>query len=344
MKYNVLRRIEQVGHFYLSSNEFFVSYKDELINMQTNLKYKFEKKSSIMDVFSEEHLFVCFSDGVTYLLENNSFVEFPYQVLTEIKNGKYIVGIGYDSDSFMPIENVYDYNNKHFLFKESVRGMLYDFDDVYICVKRLGINNINIVIYDLNGDLLWQQDLSAYSSYTDSYNEYKKGEIQKIIGVYQGIIWVAVTNCTLLGLDEKTGEIRYKIRELPDTKELMTFEYGILDTQRGIIVNLLIDFYCEIDCTTGIVSYWILADKYNGNDVHAGGSAKVHDGENIYFLDSLNKNGSIVAIFHIPTKKIVWKYVFERELNMILLEIKYAGGRIYVRDNHNTLHIFEKES
>jgi hypothetical protein len=218
------------------------------------------------------------------------------------------------------------------------------YNNAIVCFTDFHNENILTAISSEKGINLWQADLSSYCSYTDSCGEYQKGKIERIIGVYKGIIWVTVSNCTLLGLDEKAGEIRYKIRKLPNTEKLTHFEYAFLDEEKETIYNLTSFSFSTIDCNTGRISYWDISAELKKCDLYPSLPYRGYDGDNIYCIAS--STGTLndkITRFHIPTRKIILEYIFSQENNLRLLEMKYDSSRIYVRDSNNTLHIFENE-
>ena len=204
--------------------------------------------------------------------------------------------------------------------------------------------NKTIISYPCHSNtIFWQADLSSLCEYVDIFNKHQLGNIEEIIGIHQGIIWVSITNNTLLGLNEHTGEIQFKIRELHGIDRLIDYKNAILDIRNNKILILFTNSYCKISCTTGVVDFFDLTDEYKQHDIFSCAIPRIFDGENIYFIDSANPRGEKVVMYNISSKKIIWKHIFENDPQLILQEVQYSDNRLYVRDNYKRLHVFHKE-
>lgn len=275
---------------------------------------------------------------IIFDVKSMSLEYFPYKNISiSAISGQYLIFYDMDKNS----NGVFDLIKNEILFENiNKEDIGYDI----ICERVYSTLFRTLKSYNLfDGQLLWTTDLTLYTSFIDHYGKNLKGNINKIIGICNDIIWVSTTNNMLIGTDILTGKVCYEIKGLSKADRLIEFDNSIIDYEIKKIFTLYLDCLCEIECDTGEARFIDLTEEFKRHNTYPGASKQAYDGENIYFLDSLNQQGARVATFNIPSKTIIWKHLFENNPRLRLLEIQYSDDKLYVRDNYKTLHVFQKE-
>ena len=203
---------------------------------------------------------------------------------------------------------------------------------------------------------LWEFSLASFGKWKNSWDEERFFEVYKLIGIYNNILWAFIEIGGFIGLDIKTGELKYRISEYDEAigktickgKDFFRSDY-FLNSEKGKILGLAVDVFIEIDLTQEppfVTQYGLQEEfeKYNikGKDT----STKYAVQDNLlyfYLFDQLR-----FGILDINTKEIIYISepiaVVERDDSFTRLrDLKVSENKVYILDSNNTLHIFERE-
>ena len=206
-------------------------------------------------------------------------------------------------------------------------------------------------------DHLWEFSLASFGKWKNSWDEERFFEVYKLIGIYNNIFWAFIELGGFVGLDIKTGELKYHISEYDEAigktickgKDFFRSDY-FLNSEKGKILGMAMDVFIEIDLTQEppfVTQYGLQEEfeKYNikkANDT--AGSYVVQDNLLYFYLAEKLKFG----ILDINTKEIIYVSepiaVVERDDSFTQLkDLKVSENKVYILDSNHTLHIFERE-
>ncbi|MDF7819400.1 hypothetical protein P1X15_17410 [Runella sp. MFBS21] len=202
------------------------------------------------------------------------------------------------------------------------------------------------------GDVIWRVNVAELGKYLElGTKEQKLGYIHKIIGVHEEIVWVGITNDTLLGLSVKTGEVLHRIRQtLPFDFEFLgepripNSAAVILNKAQNVLQGFSRGFYWETNLTTLQTQVWNLRDYFKSIPLDDFSSRIEAFGSNhIVFTCSLEYDA--IGLFNTQTRQVDWwQHLGEngprRGVNVMTLKV--VGDRIYTIDTTNTLRVFER--
>ncbi len=214
------------------------------------------------------------------------------------------------------------------------------------------------------GALLWHFDVSALGRYREwePGGPEHPGEVRKFIGVWEGLLLVALTNYTIIALEVETGRLLHTWRYIPGFEPgwmpsaIPKPERMVLDDAGGKLVALWSRYFWEIDLRSGdIQMHDLSADFGTPRDLVQylvqGGSnpALLGDKHLIAFAERYHStqdgyDAEIIA-FNRQTLQIDWRHTFpigsgvQFGVNNPIIE----GNRLYALDIGGTLHIFERE-
>ena len=219
--------------------------------------------------------------------------------------------------------------------------------------EKLFFKNKNTIqgIEIYTGKFLWEFPLSSLGKWKNSWDEERDFEVYKLIGIYNNILWAFIEIGGFIGLDIKTGELKYRISEYHMGKESKLFfrsDY-YLDNERGKIFGLA-HIFIEIDLNQAppfVTQYGLQEEfeKYNikkANDIAE--DFVVQDNLLYFYLAEQLKFG----VLDINTKEIIYVSepiaVVERDDCFTQLkDLKVSENKVYILDSNHTLHIFERE-
>ena len=219
--------------------------------------------------------------------------------------------------------------------------------------EKLFFKNKNTIqgIEIYTGQFLWEFPLSSLGKWKNSWDEERDFEVYKLIGIYNNILWAFIEIGGFIGLDIKTGELKYRISEYHMGKESKLFfrsDY-YLDNERGKIFGLA-HIFIEIDLNQAppfVTQYGLQEEfeKYNikkANDIAE--DFVVQDNLLYFYLAEQLRFG----ILDINTKEIIYVSepiaVVERDDCFTQLkDLKVSENKVYILDSNHTLHIFERE-
>ena len=215
-----------------------------------------------------------------------------------------------------------------------------------ILVNSQYLDDSKINAYDLSdGSVIWNYDTTTLGSWQDYDGSEKPTQVTKLLGIYEGIIYTYLNSGKILLLDSDSGE---KITVIKNDKhpKFDTFGDSIeLDSESCMLIQLARQNLIEVDLQTRQVSMTRIEDMSSSNIENA--SRIAYDNTHIYFTD---KNTQTLGALNRTTHKLDWTHklsqdgVSESEQPRYGRELKLKGNRLYILDNKNTLHIFEKES
>jgi hypothetical protein len=227
--------------------------------------------------------------------------------------------------------------------------------DYYLINKRTEIQNFSIS----KNKLLWNFSTSTFGSFKDWGNAIKNYEILQFLGIWRNELLVACSNSLLLSIDIDSGELLYKWHELPgyalafnDLKNKMPpGQHLALDVGQGKIFGVHMETYFEIDLGTREVHVESLKQELKVHDIavfipclkNPFTNINLYLTANMIIPDHNNNwQDDAIVILNRNTRKIEWKYVFEK--NSLAKNVpKLAGNKLYQLDINGTLHIFEEE-
>ena len=198
---------------------------------------------------------------------------------------------------------------------------------------------------------LWEFSLASLGKWKNSWDEERFFEVYKLIGIYNNILWAFIEIGGFIGLDIKTGELKYRISEYHMGKESKLFfrsDY-YLDNERGKIFGLA-HIFIEIDLNQApsfVTQYGLQEEFEKYNIKKANDTAEdfvVQDNLLYFYLAEQLRFG----VLDINTKEIIYISepiaVVERDDSFTRLrDLKVSENKVYILDSNNTLHIFERE-
>ena len=198
---------------------------------------------------------------------------------------------------------------------------------------------------------LWEFSLASFGKWKNSWDEERFFEVYKLIGIYNNIFWAFIELGGFIGLDIKTGELKYRISEYHMGKESKLFfrsDY-YLDNERGKIFGLA-HIFIEIDLNQAppfVTQYGLQEEFEKYNIKKANDTAEdfvVQDNLLYFYLAEQLRFG----ILDINTKEIIYVSepiaVVERDDCFTQLkDLKVSENKVYILDSNHTLHIFERE-
>ena len=198
---------------------------------------------------------------------------------------------------------------------------------------------------------LWEFSLASLGKWKNSWDEERFFEVYKLIGIYNNILWAFIEIGGFIGLDIKTGELKYRISEYHMGKESKLFfrsDY-YLDNERGKIFGLA-HIFIEIDLNQDppfVTQYGLQEEFEKYNIKKANDTAEdfvVQDNLLYFYLAEQLRFG----ILDINTKEIIYISepiaVVERDDCFTQLkDLKVSENKVYILDSNHTLHIFERE-
>ena len=219
--------------------------------------------------------------------------------------------------------------------------------------EKLFFKNKNTIqgIEIYTGQFLWEFPLSSLGKWKNSWDEERDFEVYKLIGIYNNIFWAFIEIGGFIGLDIKTGELKYRISEYHMGKESKLFfrsDY-YLDNERGKIFGLA-HIFIEIDLNQDlpfVTQYGLQEEfeKYNIKKANDTAEDFVVQDNLLYFYLAEQLKFSILDI---NTKEIIYISepiaVVERDDSFTRLrDLKVSENKVYILDSNDTLHIFERE-
>lgn len=195
-------------------------------------------------------------------------------------------------------------------------------------------------------NLLWKFPLSELG--VDPYESQKVDSIKDILGVVNGYLWIQTGAYKIIALNLENGN-----------KKVVTEGFhAYLDKRNGKIYTLSSNIVAIIDTLNFIVEeeYNFLEEDSLGIGKYKSIYAPLHQGDYFTFIaEKENDYGGsrYIGVFDYAKRKLVWDYeVFtQEEINQTRnklvppqkLYITEDGRKMYIKDFHDTLYVFERE-
>ena len=325
-------------------NEYYINSKG-LFNAQSNECLLEISGQQELYPFGKDHLIsreIVYGDSAIININDLTIVINNYRI--EAQNYPYFSFYEVDDK---PQEGIYDFEKKEILF-EATSWLGRSIIDKYIFrdfKKKIACRKID------SDSILWEFPLSSLGKWKNSWDEERDFEIRHFIGIYNGIIWAFIEIGGFIGLDIKTGELKYRISEYHMGKESKLFfrsDY-YLDNERGKIFGLA-HIFIEIDLNQAppfVTQYGLQEEfeKYNIKKANDTAEDFVVQDNLLYFYlaDQLR-----FGVLDINTKEIIYVSepiaVVERDDCFTQLkDLKVSENKVYILDSNHTLHIFERE-
>ncbi|WP_454976070.1 hypothetical protein [Capnocytophaga bilenii] len=325
-------------------NEYYINSKG-LFNTQSN-EYLLEiSGQQELYPFGKDHLIsreIVYGDSAIININDLTIVINNYRI--EAQNYPYFSFYEVDDK---PQEGIYDFEKRKILF-EATSWLGRSIIDKYIFrdfKKKIACRKID------SDSILWEFPLSSLGKWKNSWDEERDFEVYKLIGIYNNIFWAFIEIGGFIGLDIKTGELKYRISEYHMGKESKLFfrsDY-YLDNERGKIFGLA-HIFIEIDLNQDppfVTQYGLQEEFEKYNIKKANDTAEdfvVQDNLLYFYLAEQLKFG----ILDINTKEIIYVSepiaVVERDDCFTQLkDLKVSENKVYILDSNHTLHIFERE-
>ncbi|UPZ14832.1 hypothetical protein [Flavobacterium humidisoli] len=353
MKFALKNKINDLDTFLLTDSSELIYIKENVLyNKGQNSIY--DAKNEISGLKSSGE-WICFNHTLEspkgFIGKYNDFQVFDKQIFKAIEKDCAYYGDRFSTtklhlgETFTKVWNVEE------------RLMVFMANNGFLVYTKDGIN-INFCLDDSNLQLIWKYGLAAKYSWKqsadciDGPSVKKQAEVIKFLGIYQTELWLVLNSGAILALDIKAGVESRHIKEGKMIKGESDFEgfkgcfgyHTVLDEKNGLIFNLSRHFYIEFDLNSNAEYFSSYSFK---------GSSLTHklklnciggfDMENIYGYEGSDNNR--FAVFSRQQKEIIWNSEIEEAKGKFpaIRDLKYGGGKIYVLDHHNSLHIFQKD-
>lgn len=356
-----LKEINSVSSFKISNNKLFFDSQKQL----KIFDYDFISSIAIDDDFQLREV----KDSICILSDTNEPNILIYSSLRK--------NIRLNNTSFLHFCNknilLYDREIKATIFYDAVANC-----EIGRIEERLGnkihcfenfvvanpiFDNTKLVYYSTNTfSNLWQYDLpEGVYNWIDGSGRNTKGEIERIIGVYEGVLWLSLNSGRLLGLSVKDGFLLYNISQpnlypqgyvfREENKYLWYGRHWQLDTEKGVLFGLTSCYYFELDLNNPNETFAFYDISPTCEQHHIKANMPVLEwswqGDEVFFGDTDFKNQpSHVGIFNRKTRQITWtsRELGEDGIFKGINKVEYQDNRLYVLDRASTLHIFERDS
>ena len=325
-------------------NEYYINSKG-LFNAQSNECLLEISGQQELYPFGKDHLIsreIVYGDSAIININDLTIVINNYRI--EAQNYPYFSFYEVDDK---PQEGIYDFEKKKILF-EATSWLGRSIIDKYIFrdfKKKIACRKID------SDSILWEFSLASLGKWKNSWDEERFFEVYKLIGIYNNILWAFIEIGGFIGLDIKTGELKYRISEYHMGKESKLFfrsDY-YLDNERGKIFGLA-HIFIEIDLNQAppfVTQYGLQEEFEKYNIKKANDTAEdfvVQDNLLYFYLAEQLRFG----ILDINTKEIIYISepiaVVERDDSFTRLrDLKVSENKVYILDSNHTLHIFERE-
>jgi len=334
--------------FYIVEMEFGIIKDQELVLIR-----QFEKR---VNNFTIQHKFICLFTGKDYFLydvENNCF--FVSDILVDFR-----IAEGSSSKFFrlanksIPETLLYNIEKKQEVWRQE---KYYSFQ---VLENNLLLDNqkSKVLRYDFNtGHPLWEYTLPEGKYDTeDTYSkQLYKGEIQRIIGVYEGILWVSLDRGNLLGLSAKEGQLIYDLavpinfaEHFPDKAPRFGANYSQLDESRGVLFGMRLQYYWEINLQNPSQEYFLYDISSTCAETQTDASILEFEtwlGDEVVFREiGFGNDPAKIGIFNRQSKQITWtsQELGEEGIFKGINKVELTEDRLYVLSKDSTLHVFQR--
>ena len=321
-----------------------------------------EKEEPALDIVSVgEYVYVWYGCGRFELYSGHTLLKiFEKKVFLLDRNiGGYI---GYhirDPKTFEASENILSISDGQPLLAQNVPYSLYKVGEEVIGYK---IFEYKLSRLNYSGEVLWTFDLPLCESSRDEPDDYDNHDkLDKVLGIAQGLLWICTRWFRLIALDLETG------------KPVHLFSGGWFDEDHSnytVLDGLGWCFFREAEKTIVLISNL-------GVQILDAATAKIIEGYSFSevdpqgigafeYFDAARLQGDYftfiaerpyesygmgwAGVFDLKARKLLWtdevtpKEKRTKGLHLVITRpVYYAGNKIYVLDNSDTLHIYQKQ-
>ena len=273
--------------------------------------------------------------------------------------GPYIRHQVRDPKTFEASENILSVSDGQPLLAQNVPYRLYKVGEEIIGYKIL---ECKLSRLNYSGEVLWTFDLPLCESSCDEPDAYDNHDkLDKVLGIAQGLLWICTRWYRLIALDLETG------------KPVHLFSGGWFDEDHSnytVLDGLGWCFFREAEKTIVLISNL-------GVQILDAATAKIIEGYSFSevdpqgigafeYFDAARLQGDYftfiaerpyesygtgwAGVFDLKARKLLWtdevtpKEKRAKGLHLVITRpVYYAGNKIYVLDNSNTLYIYQKQ-
>jgi len=342
--YRLKSKIKDVNYYVLSDKHLFFKQNDDIIYKNKIL----EKNVGDDIILTGDNIFYNKGENgfFAYELKNDNKHFFDNYAILNVKPMFLKKGIIINNDNQLYLFDKFNFN------KEKINVIDYNWGIILFNEEYIFTNDINkISSYHIpTTQPLWQFDLSRLGTFQNYNNEKQAYKVEKILGVHNEHLYVAINGSVLLELDIATGKITHKWHHLPEKyKEYPDDDFSArlfdLDQANNALVCLSGRRYDSIDLQTKeynsvyigkeLKKYDIVSVRHQGDFTNEHISAVAHLKNDTWFQDG-------IVMFNRKTNKIDFFYKDETFTTGTATP-KLAGNKLYQLDLDGNLYIFEKE-
>ena len=205
--------ISNVDNFLIVDDKLYFSNGKEVIDERGHSILNSPLSLQFLN-YKEPYFYISDIYGNTYLIMGKE-VRFLKDIFIKkvISDSFLLVSKDKKTAIFDIINNEFHYilNSRIFKFLEWKEKLLFK--------NKNTIQGIEIY----TGQFLWEFPLSSLGKWKNSWDEERDFEVYKLIGIYNNILWAFIEIGGFIGLDIKTGELKYRISEYHMGKESKLF-------------------------------------------------------------------------------------------------------------------------
>jgi hypothetical protein len=282
-----------------------------------------------------------------------------YENLVFHKMTKSFIAFNQYRGTNMVILNRTDFTEKIMISRRSGNRTLIHEDWFLTTITRVLTDNKGVFCQNLKSldSTNWEYEIPKtyerkYYSVVKRQEDIKIPSVDKILGVYENLVWLVLNTGQFIALDLQTGhEVHSFWRATTGWNapfdDSMGFNflncYSELDPDKGIIFGFRSHYYWEIDLkdpsTQFIVYDWELDAKHH-NILNSASLGYYWEGDYIYFYET--ERSKKLGIFSRSRRSLVWSSKLE-EIKGTFQKILYYQGQILILDSGSQLHFIPTE-
>ena len=371
MMYTFLKKIEGVKRAVIDQqNVFYIVTKDnaikfldeekEILKIDTNICYLVVKENILfVESFSE-------IDGFEKTDIYNSTLS-KFEILPFFE--RILLRGGFVNDKIISIYHDEQFNSKIGVIAVTPDSKI-EFEKLETDFKKvqyklfgnsivLSDKNRNIYMYSGNQfEKRISYSLSNIPAYKDVDGNFQPAELDSIIGIYKGLLWLYIKQFYFIAIEIQSGELKHQVF-LPEIFNIPTtgpwynsFTIGDvhLDSEKGVVKSLAFFRYWEFDLNTlqGVVKKEFgISTKENPLAWRINKSQYYPGDKNLYFIGTRTQQtvNDAIGIFDTEICEVVW---FDEPLPMekyLFFSILPQANSKYliVQDSKNGLWVYQKE-
>lgn len=339
--YKKLKKIANVRTRIASGNHIhFVQNDKSLCFTGTNEVLNFEKSIYKLLEFNKEILL--FDINNRLIRQPNTKFNFEEQVL-KVQSNSILFYV-----KTKPRRTYGIFDGQNIIYSSNQIGGNFNFLDK----KVIDFNSNAIFATNLNEDLIWS--LPIHSLGKTNY-EHTIDEIDKIIGIAHGNLWLTTKGGRLIVLDSSTGKIIKKFSNQTEDIDL-DYEITLIGTSLYLKHNYIYGMSGNNFQKINTKSYEI-EESFDFRKEDPEGMGKfeyvyspIIQGEYFTFLGEKRHTDGVrfIGLFDFKKRKLIWEYElisieeFRNGNRLIIPEHAFLdGNKLHVKDFQNTLHILE---